>query len=498
MRKEKIYNFLLFILIFLNIFSIIILEPISDLDELWNYNFAKNIADGLIPYRDFNMVITPLLSIVCGIILKITFNELIVMRILAGLLCSAIIYIGYKLFCALNIKKEIAIIFTFFIGYLFRDILCIDYNYLSLLLTLITIYNEVKYYNKDIKLIKANLKEDIFLGILAGLAITTKQTSGLLVCIALLGNKLLFVRNKEEFKIYFRSFIYRLLGILIPVVLMILYLLINNAFSDFISYTIKGVSEFSNVISYKTLVNWDLLGVLSILVPITFIYTWIKTVIFEKDKISYIFLVYGLAIFVIAFPISNEIHFLIGALPTIIIMLYELYNLLKKLKGKFGLKILKKEKEYNFIFLTFKYMIIMFLIYNCFLNFSKYIRSRDEFCTLNHFKYITINRELENQIKKVDRYITENENVKILDASASIYMIPIDRYNKDYDMFNKGNLGADGENRIIQEISNFKNTKYLILKDKFNKNWQTPLNIIDYIKENKTKIDEIEIFDIYE
>ena len=27
-----------------------------------------------------------------------------------------------------------------------------------------------------------------------------------------------------------------------------------------------------------------------------------------------------------------------------------------------------------------------------------------------------------------------------------------DRYNKDYDMFNKGNLGKNGENRIINEI----------------------------------------------
>ena len=30
-------------------------------DEIWNYGFSYNIATGLIPYKDFNMVITPLL-----------------------------------------------------------------------------------------------------------------------------------------------------------------------------------------------------------------------------------------------------------------------------------------------------------------------------------------------------------------------------------------------------------------------------------------------------
>ena len=36
-----------------------------------------------------------------------------------------------------------------------------------------------------------------------------------------------------------------------------------------------------------------------------------------------------------------------------------------------------------------------------------------------------------------NRSITsENKNVYILDASAALYMVPIDRYNKNYDMFN--------------------------------------------------------------
>ena len=171
MNKEKRYNLFLFILIFLYILSIIIKMPVNNLDEMWNYNFASNIANGLIPYKDFNMVVTPLLSIVCGIILKITLKELFVMRILAAILCSGIIYFVYKILRLLDIKEELSIIGIFFITYLFKDIFCIDYNYLSLLLVLIIIYKEIKLYRKDLKFLKVDIKQDIILGIFAGLAI---------------------------------------------------------------------------------------------------------------------------------------------------------------------------------------------------------------------------------------------------------------------------------------------------------------------------------------
>ena len=49
-------------------------------------------------------------------------------------------------------------------------------------------------------------------------------------------------------------------------------------------------------------------------------------------------------------------------------------------------------------------------------------------------------------IKEIEEYIDLSEKkVYILDATAALYMIPIDRYNKNYDLFLIGNLGKDGE-----------------------------------------------------
>ena len=34
-------------------------RPIGNVDELWNFTFGNNIAMGLVPYRDFNLLQTP-------------------------------------------------------------------------------------------------------------------------------------------------------------------------------------------------------------------------------------------------------------------------------------------------------------------------------------------------------------------------------------------------------------------------------------------------------
>ena len=83
------------VLLILVIFSFILNEPISSLDELWNYSFSKNISDGLLPYKDFNLVPTPLLFFFTAVFLKFIFNGLIVTRILGAVLAVAILIMIY-------------------------------------------------------------------------------------------------------------------------------------------------------------------------------------------------------------------------------------------------------------------------------------------------------------------------------------------------------------------------------------------------------------------
>lgn len=146
MKKNDL---LIVIFIFITIFSIIIVKPISDLDEIWNYNTARVISEGLIPYKDISMITTPLLPMITAVFLKIIANELIVSRIIVAILWTGILYTVYKIFGELFKEKNVALICTALIGILCRDIYCIDYNVTVLFIALIVLYQELKNINSQ-------------------------------------------------------------------------------------------------------------------------------------------------------------------------------------------------------------------------------------------------------------------------------------------------------------------------------------------------------------
>lgn len=74
-------------------------------------------------------------------------------------------------------------------------------------------------------------------------------------------------------------------------------------------------------------------------------------------------------------------------------------------------------------------------------------------------------------------------------------MIPIERYNKDFDMLLLGNLG--GENQLAQELENAENLILLIARSEELLNWQHPKEITDPIIENWTNIGNVTRFYAY-
>ena len=85
----------------------------------------------------------------------------------------------------------------------------------------------------------------------------------------------------------------------------------------------------------------------------------------------------------------------------------------------------------------------------------------------------------------------------MLDSNAVVYMIPMDRYNKDYDMFNIGNFGEKGENGKIEDLKNEDDIIVLLRNNEFPMHWQHPLKVRKYIEDNWIKIDTIEMYDVY-
>ncbi|MCI9365221.1 MAG: hypothetical protein HFJ54_00925 [Clostridia bacterium] len=88
----------------------VFMQEFSSLDEIWVFNAAKCIANGLVPYRDFNMITTPLFSIICSVFLKIFGNEMIVMRVLESIMTAVILFMIYRILRRLNINKGVSLL----------------------------------------------------------------------------------------------------------------------------------------------------------------------------------------------------------------------------------------------------------------------------------------------------------------------------------------------------------------------------------------------------
>lgn len=320
--------------------------------------------------------------------------------------------------------------------------------------------------------------------------------------------KLLLVKNKEDFKVFIKIFIPRVLGSLIPIALLCMYLYFNNAIKDFVDYTINGVSTFSNYLSYITLYNLSLeTKILCIAVPISFIVMFVLTVIrFPKkywQKQLFIVFAYSLASFVVVFPISDRIHFFIGIVPCLCGIVYILELIFECIKTR--LKYFDKiwiKKVTRIILSIVLILLTIKQIKQPIKNLNEYLHQIQSYNSLKHFKYLNVPDYIKQAVTEIDEYILEKQKsgqkVYILDASAAIYTIPIDQYNKDYDMFLKGNLGSKGEKGIIEKIkSSEKNVLYLITKDGVSRNWQNPEQVRAYIKENLNKVDEVGKFEVY-
>ena len=293
-----------------------------------------------------------------------------------------------------------------------------------------------------------------------------------------------------------------------PVIFMTVYLLVTNSLIDFINYAILGIKTFSNKIAYTGLLQDDNLEIqiLAVLIPASIMLNAIILLVArilkrENDEFKNILtiLIYSVSIIIVMYPISDKIHFLIGSFIALIGLIYQIYLLGKILYRK--IRLAQKYKVYKITTLLIQVVVFAEIAIYGINNLYNYIKvEKNE--RIAHYKNIEISEGLIERIDEIDAYISEQENngkkVYILDAEAAIYMIPLNKYNKDYDMFLKGNIGKDGEQGQIEKIQNRNdNELYLIRNSKLRSNWQTPLNVVNYVRNNLEKIGEISIYEVF-
>ena len=510
MNKKKIINILIQFSIFalsLVLFLVARLTaPATDLDEVWNYNTANAFAMGLIPYKQVSMITTPLLPMINSIFLKIVFNGIITYRVLMGIVFALIVLFIYLIIRELSSKKLLSYICAFFIGTLLIKKFLLDYNYLFLLISLVIAFLEIRDIKKNENF---NFNHNLCVGFLTGLAFLTKQTIGILLIFVMIFEVFIYMK-KSGFDLKFNKFIkligVRILGMMVPIIIFLIYLGITGAFNDFINYAIKGVREFSNNVPYYRLFdsNDKVVSIISrlfiiVYIPlfITFILECVKNKKMKDELMNiYVLAICSIPVIAIIYPISDDFHLMVASVYVLIIIAYLFILVLKKIDGFIKIDIFYKK----LLLIGILFIIILISFKNLIIERNINVKE-NVLVPFKHYEGIYVPEYLSKRISdvtdKVQAYSNSGRESIIVDAEAAIYDIVLNRYKKNYDMLLIGNIGENGVEKIINEIKDSHNVYYFVKNPQYALNWQLPEDIVDYIRNNLKYHETVSVFDVY-
>ena len=510
MNKKKIINILTQFSIFtlsLVVFLVARLAtPATDLDEVWNYNTANAFAMGLIPYKQISMITTPLLPMINSIFLKVVFNGIMTYRVLMGIVFALIVLFIYLIIKELSSKKLLSYICAFFIGTLLIKKFLLDYNDLFLLISLVIAFLEIRDIKKNENF---NFNHNLCVGLLTGLAFLTKQTIGILLIFVMIFEVFIYMK-KSGFDLKFNKFIkligVRILGMMVPIIIFLIYLGVTGAFNDFINYAIKGVREFSNNVPYYRLFdsNDKVVSIISrlfiiVYIPlfITFILESIKNKKFNDELINiYVLAFCSIPVIAIIYPISDDFHLMVASVFALIIIAYLLILVLKKIDSFIKIDVFYKK----LLLIGILFIIVLISFKNVIIERNINVKE-NVLVPFKHYEGIYVPEYLSKRISdvtdKVQAYSNSGRESIIVDAEAAIYDIVLNRYKKNYDMLLIGNIGENGVEKIINEIKDSHNVYYFVKNPQYALNWQLPEDIVDYIRNNLKYHETVSVFDVY-
>lgn len=288
MKNQSIKRLLTFTVLFL-ILLVVAIFHMEDYDQVWTYGFSYNISRGLIPYRDFNMIIGPLYNLLFSIPMLLFGNYLMAFKIFHLIIYSIILTIVYE-----KVGNRVLWIIAFLA---IQSAFC-WYNVFVGMLTICIL----------ILLDSNNKYKDLWIGLIIGFILMTKHNIGL----ALFLVYFFTVPSKKS-----------ILYVFIPVFLTGIYLLCTHTLFAYIDFCYLGMGGFiSNLI----------ISPVGLLFTIFVIYYYVKRYRKTKD----IKILYVLSFLVMVFPLLERSHLLLGTVPMIYyIIKEENHSLIYKAMGCF-------------------------------------------------------------------------------------------------------------------------------------------------------------------
>lgn len=306
-------------------------------------------------------------------------------------------------------------------------------------------------------LILLNIKEekDFFIGFILGLLFLTKQSFILLI----LPSIYLITKPKRLFK--------RIGAFFLPCFFFLIYFILTNTFLDFLNYTFLGLFSFS---SKNSFFNLGTIFILSLIIYL-FLY-YLKT----KD----IKVLYLITYQIMAYPIFNTMHIILSIIPVII---YFLDKLVKK-------------KKYNLNYLRYFNYFVSILLICPLLSIPLQYFNKDLVEGENALEYKDISR---SYLVNKDLFLKEVPNLNntyFLMYDAYIYKYLLNNPITSYDLLLNGNLGYNGEERVIDYFNSLDSNTYFVLNRVYT-GGQLSKNIDAYIRNHYLKVKDFQEFTLY-
>lgn len=420
------------------------------MDEIWCYSFSKRIAEGYIPYKDYNMIQTPLFFFIGSLFSK----SLILFRIYGALISSATVFLTFYICRKNNVDKQLSIILTLVNSVLILIVPFANYN-IMLLLALMVLYLVANRFfeNKD--------KSSSFLfGFSLSVALLIKQNVPAVLIVIFTCILLVFLFKNV---ITFSVFIYYVLGGFIPIFIFTSQAAVNGSLSSFINYTYWGMGSFSE--NYMVQDGSKLLIFYSVMITILIVMQSFKSQ--NGDRLNFTAFVISLSSYMLIYPIIDVYHSML-----LLIINVTLSSILFK--------------NINFKLHFIKPVFIIILIVLCGIKaFSTIATTKNGFVRSNISPYVNIllNKNVEKNVSEVSRFIEDQEilgsDVAIIDGSAYLYNIPSNDYNGILDMISLGNMGTYSNDDIILLI----NGKDIILTNEVYR-WHDIQEVREYVFRN--------------
>ena len=442
-RREFRKIIFIFVVAFIvSFFYKIFVLPLNG-DEVWCYGFSYNIAKGLVIYRDFNVMVTPLYFFLSSFFIHIFGNYLISIHLFDCILIGFLAVILYK---QLGWYK-LFLLFPLIVIYYFPS-----YNYFCMFLLFVIIY------------LLDNKREAYYdvISLVAGLILISKQSIGILMLIPVL----FYSKHKlRSLVVYF-----------FPFIIVSAYLFLHGAFFDFINYCFLGMLDFG-----ESNREFSIFFLSEIWLCLYLVFQLFKGKF--RDKKYFFILMFQ----VNSYPIFDAWHFVVCLIPVV-------YCIVE------NLNIGKLRSYYRFLLMSVVWSIFVIYILKTIFTLDYHIDFNQE-----KFWYLRNNNGgwygVMEESKVVRDYFDQYDNFFIIGVSSYTIKLYNDMSIGQYDLLSNGNLGYHGDSRVIQEIDDIcqkESCVFFIEKQEFKKYSQFSRKIYSYVLENYHFVSGNEIFFVYE